>query len=290
MRHTWTLILLLAAGCGRYGFDDRGASGGGGGDDGVMTLGGLDNPGAQSGVDAMTVTDPAQPSVGLVAYWDFDDITGSGATSSVAGDLAACAGGECPTSVDGVKGMAAQFDGTTSCMHVPSMANWSSSTLTMSAWVKIPTAMLSDTLPVLTRDLDGCPSPGIQAESAQVGFMFMGLDAVHHHAWTPGLGGDEWHQLGVRWDGTTESVFIDGVCACGAQPGEGILFDGASYEFQIGCDTFTPSYTNGVIDELRIYDRALSDQEMAVLAAVGGRPTPTPQACAATCEITTAGP
>ena len=147
--------------------------------------------------------------------------------------------------------------------------------------------MVSADLPILTRDPDGCPSPGIRADAAQVGFLFMGQDSIHYHAWTPGLASG-WHQLGVRWDGTNENVFIDGVCACGAVQAQAILF--SINEFTIGCDTWANTHTQGTIDEVRIYDRALTDLEMAQLTAIGGRTAPVPQSCAAACTITTDGP
>ena len=280
MRRTW-LVLLLMAGCGRVGFDDTrpmpGASG-------------PTDPGSTA-PDANVSSDPVQPSAGLSAYWGFDDLSSTGAMSSVNSFAATCTAGECPTEVDGVVGKGASFDGATSCMHVPSMSNWTATELTISAWVNIPSAMLGNVIPVIDRDADACPSPGIEIAQGQIGFLFMGQDSVHYHAWTSALlTGDTWHQVAVRWDGTTETVFLDGQCACGAEPGQQILFDGTSYEFEIGCDMDTSIYTNGVIDEVRIYDRALSDTEMATLAAVGGRAAPTPQACAATCSVTQAGP
>lgn len=270
MSRAW-MVVVVAAGCGRFGFEDM-------------------RPGTGSGNPDASVENAVLPTTGLVAYWSFNDLSATGSMSTVNGDMAACAAGQCPAAIAGVVGTGARFDGANSCMHVPSMSNWTTTTLTMSAWVNIPSAALGTVLPVINRDADACPSPGIEAAQGQVGFLFMGKNATHYHAWTAGLVADSWHQLGVRWDGTTETVFIDGQCACEAAPGQQLMFDGASHEFEIGCDTNTPVYTNGAIDEVRIYDRALADDEMALLVAIGGRVTPTPQACPTACTVTTAGP
>jgi len=114
---------------------------------------------------------------------------------------------------------------------------------------------------------------------------------AQYNAWTPDpmLTGDTWHQLAVRWDGTNESVFLDGQCACTAPPDQQLAIDD-DVEFEIGCDMLESSYTLGAIDEVRMYNRALSDDEMAQLQGVGGRAVPATQACSATCIISAGGP
>jgi hypothetical protein len=173
-------------------------------------------------------------------------------------------------------------------MHIPSLETWSATEVTLSAWVYIAGSMITHDLPIVARDPDGCPSPGIQVTQGEVGFMFMGQDSVHYHAWTSGLQANSWHQLGVRWEGVKEAVFVDGACLCDFAPGQAILF--AANEFTIGCDLYATTYAAASIDEIRIYNRSLADDEMPLLFAVGGRTAPTPNTCPTTCAITTGGP
>jgi hypothetical protein len=278
--------MVLAIGCGRFGFDDSLPP-----DDNYTAA----DPGDQTVQDPSTYhSQPGStlPTAQMVAYWGFEDLTDNGAMSSVNSYMATCAdAADCPTSVAGALGKGASFDGTAACMHVPTLGSVTPANITMSAWINMSAAELAGTQPVITRDADACPSPGIEVMSSQVGFLFMGANTGdHYHAWTAAPSPGVWHQLGVRWDGTTEYVFIDGVCACSAVPGEPLAYDGNDYEIEIGCDDDESWFTSGAIDEVRVYTRSLSDDEMASLYAIGGRAQPTPISCPATCTVTTAGP
>ena len=279
---------MFAIGCGRFGFDDDQLPP----PDDNYTL--ADDPSGTTGVQNPSAHQlPASlPTAQMVAYWGFEDLDPSGAMSSVNSYMATCSdAADCPTSVAGALGKGASFDGTATCMHVPTLGATTPANITMSAWINMSAAQLAGTQPVITRDADACPSPGIEVMSSMVGFLFMGATTGdHYHAWTAAPSPGTWHQLGVRWDGTTEYVFIDGVCACSAVPGEPIAYDGNNYEIEIGCDDNQSWFTSGSIDEVRVYSRSLSDDEMASLYAIGGRAQPTPISCPATCTVTTAGP
>lgn len=76
-----------------------------------------------------------------------------------------------------------------------------------------------------------------------------------------------WHHLAGTFDGETLRVYIDGELSAERevdQPG----ISQSSYEIFIGTDQYAPEplYTEGAIDELRIYDRALSEADIAALA------------------------
>jgi hypothetical protein len=82
----------------------------------------------------------------------------------------------------------------------------------------------------------------------------------------------KWHHIAARQEGTTASLYIDGVpCATGAVPaignGTGSItigrFDGGKFYF-----------FNGRMDDVRIYNRALSDTEIAQLFTASERPRP----------------
>jgi hypothetical protein len=253
-------VAVLFAGCGRLGFDDSVAGGGGGGG------------GSGSSTHAPSMD-------GLVAYWDFETLTATGADSVVSTDTAECTTGECPQTTAGVTGNAAAFDGATTCLHVPSLINWFSPQFTMSAWVQVQT--MTDN-PIVMRDPDGCSSPSIRGHATNIGFLTYDDTATHQEAWTStGFTMQEWRNVAVRWDGTAQMVFLDGRCACNIAPPKQVIF--APIEFTLGCDPYDGTRISGALDEVRIYDRALSDAEMADLVAVGGRAPAQMASCSETC-------
>ena len=67
----------------------------------------------------------------------------------------------------------------------------------------------------------------------------------------------QWHRVGLTWDGSTRNLFVDGVeVAKGAQGtlagSTGGLYIGAGKTLEAG------SFWSGLIDDLRIYDRAIT--------------------------------
>lgn len=75
-----------------------------------------------------------------------------------------------------------------------------------------------------------------------------------------------WHHLAIRWDGMTKSISVDGVDKV-ESPGT-MTSDGGDLVIGGDVDDGVPSIIfPGVIDDLRIYNRALSDEELTELAA-----------------------
>ena len=87
-----------------------------------------------------------------------------------------------------------------------------------------------------------------------------------------------WHYIVGKHDGTTGSLYVDGVlCASGALPAIG----NAAGSITIGgFEGGKAYYFSGRIDEVRIYNRALSDSEIAELYKQGQSPPlpPVPEA------------
>lgn len=77
----------------------------------------------------------------------------------------------------------------------------------------------------------------------------------------------KWHHVAAVYDGTHEAIYIDGnldvACPCSGFPS----VDGSSVE--IGSSSDAPTRTfNGELNDLRIYNRALSSSEIKILAAI----------------------
>lgn len=77
-----------------------------------------------------------------------------------------------------------------------------------------------------------------------------------------------WHHVAATYDGASLRIYLDGAIS-GEQTVTPTGISQSAYEIFVGTDQYAPEplYTKGAIDELRIYDRALSAQEVAALAA-----------------------
>ena len=87
-------------------------------------------------------------------------------------------------------------------------------------------------------------------------------DGAWHHvaAVLDNDGSPNLNEIKLYVDGTEEAVPITSIAIC------------TSYSdvVKIGVYGTTAKYFNGLIDDVRIYDRALSEAEIQVLAAMGG--------------------
>jgi Concanavalin A-like lectin/glucanases superfamily len=270
MMGTVRVIAMLAiAGCGRLGFDAQSAP--------------TQTPPDSGAVSTPTIDALAAPTSGLIAYWSFDDYAASDAMAidTVGGNTATCSGA-CPELATGVVGNGVKFDGAASCMSVPSMAGWNDPMFTVSAW----TSGAAMGGPVVVHESDNaCPSPEMQVENSALGLIQLNTtDSTHNLAWmtTPIADPSQWHLVAVTWDGTTQSVYVDGQCACSVVPPLKPLLHNA--ELSIGCYPDQATYFTGAIDEIRIYNRQLAGDELATMyAAVAGGALPASGPCTQTC-------
>lgn len=77
--------------------------------------------------------------------------------------------------------------------------------------------------------------------------------------WRPG----EWHHVAYAWADGGRVVFIDGVEMARSQPGRGLPTLG--HFFRIGAGNWGLGYAEALIDEVRIWDRALTPDEFGGL-------------------------
>jgi hypothetical protein len=76
----------------------------------------------------------------------------------------------------------------------------------------------------------------------------------------PGIQGDEWHYLAGTWDGTTISLYIDGEpVRSGKCAGE---LKTSNRAVHIGSRLAGERFLTGTVDEVRVYNRALTQAEI----------------------------
>jgi glucose/arabinose dehydrogenase/chitodextrinase len=205
-----------------------------------------------------TFTSFAAPT-GLVAAYGFDDGSGaSAADSSGNGNTGAVSGAAWATA--GRYGSALSFNGTSSRVVVPDADSLDLTTaLTVEAWVR-PTA-LSAWRTIALKERSGGILYSLYANEAgnrPVGQVDIGGE---HNALGSGvLPLDTWSHLAVTWDGTTLRLYVNGTQA-GSTTVTGTLLD-SSGPLDIGGNGVWGEYFSGLIDEVRVYNRALGDSEI----------------------------
>lgn len=78
-----------------------------------------------------------------------------------------------------------------------------------------------------------------------------------------------WHHVAAVFDpgSGAQSIFLDGVKTTSPSPASAIVPDPNPTTIRVGCRGDDSQYYAGMIDEVRVYSRALSDAEIAALAS-----------------------
>ena len=224
-------------------------------------------------VSATTITLPPN-NLGLVGYWSLDDASGTTATDhSGQGNTGTLTNG--PTWVDGKKGGALDFDGSNDYVTLPSSASFKGQdTATVSLWYK--------------PDQNPSEEAGIYYESTsdsnytRLGFFHNtsgDLAAVSRDSETGSayainqsdfFSAGEWYHLVMTYDAVSDEFIL---YTDGSQAGINTVSKGAFSGTSPGTSvvigrypsTYTPGYVNGQIDDVRIYNRALSATDISAL-------------------------
>ena len=77
----------------------------------------------------------------------------------------------------------------------------------------------------------------------------------------PALGLSTWTHLAMTWDGSVLRLFVDGA-EVAAQPAPGALLTSTG-QLRIGGNSLRGEFFTGLIDEVRVYDRALSAMQIS---------------------------
>jgi hypothetical protein len=239
------ILLLVIAGCGRVGFTP---------------------------IEGDARSDAPPVAAGsLLAWYPMNDLGGTGdqlVDISGHGHHGTCVA--CPTVVAGRLGRALAFDGVTDRFSVPFTPELGTTTgFTVTHWVQLvatPTGRQCTTTKSFgAGDYD---SWAICIEQDQtVTFYDDSATLQHGQATTVPIEVGRWRHVAIRWDGTTQQILLDGVVMAD-DAFTGIAWDDQS--INVGSDLASGAINTpfgGWIDDLRIYDRALTDVEIGELAA-----------------------
>lgn len=221
-----------------------------------------------------------------VSYWKFDEGTGSTASDSLGYNDGTVIGASWVT---GLLGGALNFDGNGDYVDVGNNIsleiNITNSDVTISAWV-YPKALANYEPVFIADDNDG----------AYYGYMLMitpngnvwlsygdgmgaGLSNRRTKTGTTSLQINNWyHVVGVIRGATDMSIFIDGIDDAGTYSGSGGNISYSSASASIGRVRFgtLDNEFAGIIDEVMVFNRALTEGEVRILPVLLKRGIPMP--------------
>ena len=229
-------------------------------------------------------TTDAGPAAGLAAAYSFDentgatvlDLSGNGNTGSISG----------ATWTTGKFGSALSFNGVNARVFVNSATSLNlGSAMTLEAWVQ-PTAAQSGWRTIIQRETDAYFLNGSNDSGAlrPSGGASMASGTVWTSGTTP-LTVGTWAHLALTYDGATLNLYVNGVLAA-TQAASGAIQASAN-PLWIGGNNPYGEYFQGLIDEVRVYTRALSQSEVQLDMTLPVNGTPTPDTTPPAVTITT---
>ncbi len=201
-----------------------------------------------------TASTPAAP-LGLVAAYGFDEGSGTTVTdASGNGNNGTVASGTWATS--GKFGKAIQFNGTSTLVSIPDATSLHLTTgMTLEAWVN-PSTVDSNWRDVIYKANDNYY---LEATSSNASRPDAGLIAggIYGDAYgTAALAANTWSFLAETYDGATLRLYVNGIqVAATAHTG---AITTSTNPLQIGGDSLYGQYFKGLIDNVRIYNTALT--------------------------------
>jgi hypothetical protein len=215
-------------------------------------------------------TPPGTLPPGIVALYNAD-----GNANDSIGHNNATPVGQPPAYVAGVVGQAFQFDGY-GYLSVPDAPSLDAPTVTVDAWVKSSYIGENPGASIVWKGADGVAFGSYYLTTGSGGLVFRISDGVNVAGSPdagPGVWDEKWHNVAGTYDGSTIRLYVDGKEVGNGTPAT-LQIDyslPSTNDLAIGeipAGTFHNSFF-GAIDELSIYDRALSPGEIQAIYGAG---------------------
>jgi len=197
----------------------------------------------------------------LVAHWKFDEAAGTNAQdSSESSNNATII--NAPVWTTGKINSALQFDGLNDYVNCSDAANLNfSSALTITAWIKIANPSQSRYMRIVSKKNIWNAPTGYELEYNPYKNTLTALAGGNNYAQAANVNLDStWHHVAAVIDGTTAKLYVDGQNKT-TDPTLGTLLSN-TYALQIGRQSASADYFNGSIDDVRIYNYALTGSDI----------------------------
>jgi hypothetical protein len=207
------------------------------------------------------------PPADLMAHWQFDEGEGGFAFDSMGQTHGTLRGDPQWEPANGKQNGALRFDGTDGFVSTPFVLDPSLGSFSVLAWVKggdpgqVIISQQSAVNWLMADSVDGALRTDLkQAGTTGRGSSPPGPPLVSSTTVTDG----DWHRIGFVTDGSSRSLYVDGVEVAGdmptdLEPASGGLTIGAGANLEIG------RFFSGLIDDVRVYETALSLEAIAAL-------------------------
>ena len=217
------------------------------------------------GLALTSVADADDPS--LVGWWKLDETSGlTAADSSLFGNDGILTSGEW---TNGVVGGALEFDGTDGYISVPSSSSLQlTSALTIAGWIKANSWDSGNDVDPIARKGEGNPNNyQLAVVDGRATFYLDGGEADDDGfvGNTP-LNTDQWYHIAATWDGVAVRIYVDGVVDNDPSDSRGDAIGTDTRPFYLGGRSGADLF-DGTLDDIRLYNRALSEAEIKSLAA-----------------------
>ena len=220
---------------------------------------------ATSSPVTVTVSNVGVSTVGLRAAYGLDDGSGTTAVDSSGNHKTATLAGGAGWSPSGRYGGAVTLNGTTSEVDPPALGTFYKTAFTLEAWVlKQSTKLDVGVVGSWVGSQGGGAMIWVDHVNGRYRLAIGGnLSNYVDSGRTPAVG--QWQHVAATYDGATARFFVDGVETASA-PFAGNVGDGNSWRIGAYGSPAT-GFFDGLVDNVRIYDRALSASEIEIDAA-----------------------
>jgi Concanavalin A-like lectin/glucanases superfamily len=218
--------------------------------DAALTLGPYSN--------TASATTPAAPT-GLVAAYSFNEGAGTGVADASGGGNAGSIGSAAWTTA-GKYGNALSFNGSSARVTVPDSPSLRlTNGMTLGAWV-FPTAVNSAWRDVIYKGNDDYYLEATSSNAGRPagGGIFGGSAGAAYG--TSNLAANAWTHLAATYDGTTLRLYVNGMQDSSNATSGAIATSSGALSF--GGDALYGQYFSGRIDNVRIYNRALTQAQI----------------------------
>ncbi len=222
---------------------------------------------------ANATTQSAAPA-GLVAAYSFDEGSGTTVSDSSGNGNTGTISGTTWTSSGKYNG-ALTFDGTSSRVNISNSASLQLTTgMTLEAWVN-PTTVTSAWRDVMMKGKDNYYLEATSSKSSKpVGGGKIGGTTNVNAVGTAPLPTNTFTYLAAAYDGSAIRLFVNGT-QVSSTPATGTILTSTS-PLQIGSDSNFGQYFSGTIDEIRVYNTALTQPQIQsdMATPIGSAPPP----------------
>ncbi|MHC4113481.1 MAG: LamG-like jellyroll fold domain-containing protein, partial [Planctomycetota bacterium] len=197
---------------------------------------------------------------GLVAHWKFDDGTGSAAIDSVGSNNGTLYGDAAWTTgrIDG----ALSFDGNGDYVEVTPLTVLAGDSFTVQAWIRMGESA-GPWNAIMTQHDSGSNGCYFYVTNNTPTFYIYVSPSFAQVISPETLIAEQWYNVAATNDGSNLKLYVDGLLK---DTISSVGFTGTMGGSFIGHEPITPVHYNGLIDDVRIYNRAVSESEFQNIA------------------------